>query len=376
MIYRDFCGKKLSALGMGCMRLPVTDEKNSSIDKSATREMIDYAIKNGVNYFDTAWGYHDGESENIVGEILSEYPRDSFYIATKFPGYDVSNMTKVEEIFEEQLKKCRVDYFDFYMFHNVCESNIEEYLDRQYGIYDYLMKQKENGRIRHLGFSTHGTLDTMKRFIDAYGKDMEFCQIQLNWIDWKMQNAKAKVEMLKEQGIPVWVMEPVRGGKLATLEEEYANELRVLRPDATPAEWSFRFLQSIPEVVVTLSGMSDMKQLIENIATYGEEKPLSEKETEKLFSVADAMTSKTTLPCTACRYCTTHCPMELDIPNLIDLYNEHVYSGGGFLAPMAIGSLPDDKKPSACLSCRACEAVCPQNIKISEMMSDFVEKLK
>lgn len=376
MIYRDFCGKKLSALGMGCMRLPVTDEKNSSIDKSATREMIDYAIKNGVNYFDTAWGYHDGESENIVGEILSEYPRDSFYIATKFPGYDVSNMTKVEEIFEEQLKKCRVDYFDFYMFHNVCESNIEEYLDRQYGIYDYLMKQKENGRIRHLGFSTHGTLDTMKRFIDAYGKDMEFCQIQLNWIDWKMQNAKAKVEMLKGQGIPVWVMEPVRGGKLATLEEEYANELRVLRPDATPAEWSFRFLQSIPEVVVTLSGMSDMKQLIENIATYGEEKPLSEKETEKLFSVADAMTSKTTLPCTACRYCTTHCPMELDIPNLIDLYNEHVYSGGGFLAPMAIGSLPDDKKPSACLSCRACEAVCPQNIKISEMMSDFVEKLK
>ena len=376
MIYRDFCGKKLSALGMGCMRLPVTDEKNSSIDKSATREMIDYAIKNGVNYFDTAWGYHDGESENIVGEILSEYPRDSFYIATKFPGYDVSNMTKVEEIFEEQLKKCRVDYFDFYMFHNVCESNIEEYLDRQYGIYDYLMKQKENGRIRHLGFSTHGTLDTMKRFIDAYGKDMEFCQIQLNWVDWKMQNAKAKVEMLKEQGIPVWVMEPVRGGKLATLEEEYANELKALRPDATPAEWSFRFLQSIPEVVVTLSGMSDMKQLIENIATYGEEKPLSEKETEKLFSVADAMTSKTTLPCTACRYCTTHCPMELDIPNLIDLYNEHVYSGGGFLAPMAIGSLPDDKKPSACLSCRACEAVCPQNIKISEMMSDFVEKLK
>lgn len=376
MIYRDFCGKKLSALGMGCMRLPVTDEKNSSIDKSATREMIDYAIKNGVNYFDTAWGYHDGESENIVGEILSEYPRDSFYIATKFPGYDVSNMTKVEEIFEEQLKKCRVDYFDFYMFHNVCESNIEEYLDRQYGIYDYLMKQKENGRIRHLGFSTHGTLDTMKRFIHAYGKDMEFCQIQLNWVDWKMQNAKAKVEMLKEQGIPVWVMEPVRGGKLATLEEEYANELKTLRPDATPAEWSFRFLQSIPEVVVTLSGMSDMKQLIENIATYSEEKPLSEKETEKLFSVADAMTSKTTLPCTACRYCTTHCPMELDIPNLIDLYNEHVYSGGGFLAPMAIGSLPDDKKPSACLSCRACEAVCPQNIKISEMMSDFVEKLK
>lgn len=285
-------------------------------------------------------------------------------------------MSKVEEIFEEQLEKCQVEYFDFYLFHNVCELNIDAYLDPKFGILEYLLEQKRKGRIRHLGFSTHGTLATMRRFLDAYGEEMEFCQIQLNWLDWKMQNAKAKVELLKEYELPIWVMEPVRGGKLANLDAEYEEKLKAIRPDATVVEWSFRFLQSLPEVVVTLSGMSNMEQLKENIDTYETEKPLDDAETQELFDVAAKMTAKDTLPCTACRYCTTHCPRELNIPELIELYNEHVYSGGGFLAPMAIGALPDDKKPSACIGCRSCEAVCPQNIKISEMMSDFVERLK
>lgn len=376
MIFRDFQGKKLSALGLGCMRLPVKEDDYGKIDRDAVREMVSYSIEKGINYFDTAWGYHNGDSETALGEIMGEFPRDSFYLATKFPGYDLANMDKVEEIFEEQLKKCRVEHFDFYMFHNVCETNIDAYLDPKYGIYDYLMKQKQNGRIKHLGFSTHGTLDTMKRFLDAYGKDMEFCQIQLNWLDWKMQDAKGKVEMLKEYGIPIWVMEPVRGGKLAALDSEYETQLKEMRPEASVVEWAFRFLQSIPEVVVTLSGMSNFQQLKENIETYETEKPLSADETGRLFGVAHAMTSGCTLPCTACRYCTSHCPLELDIPKIIELYNEHSYSGGGFLAPMAIGALPEDKRPSACLGCRACEAVCPQNIRISEMMTDFVEKLK
>ncbi len=376
MIYRDFKNIKLSALGMGGMRFPVCDGDYNKIDKEAVRAMVAYAIENGVNYFDTAWSYHNGNSENVLGEVLSEYPRDSFYLATKFPGYDLSNMDKVEEIFEAQLKKCGVEYFDFYLFHNVCELNIDAYLDEKFGIYEYLMEQKKNGRIRHLGFSTHGTLNTMKRFLDAYGKDMEFCQIQLNWLDWKMQNAKAKVEMLNALNIPIWVMEPVRGGKLASLESEYEDMLKAIRPEATVVEWAFRFLQSIPTVTVALSGMSNMEQLKQNIATYEYDKPLTESEIHALFDVAKAMTAKNTLPCTACRYCTSHCPMELDIPSLIELYNEHSYSGGGFLAPMAVGALPEDKKPSACLGCRACEAVCPQNIKISEMMTDFAEKLK
>ena len=376
MIYKAFQDIKLSALGMGTMRLPVCDGDYTKIDMDATKKMVAYAIGKGINYFDTAWGYHGGNSENAMGETLKAYPRESFYLATKFPGYDVSNLSRVEEIFEEQLKKCQVEYFDFYLFHNVCETNIDGYLDPQYGILEYLLKQKENGRIRHLGFSTHGTLETMTRFLDAYGKYMEFCQIQLNWLDWKMQNAKGKVELLQKYGLPVWVMEPVRGGKLVSLAPEYEAQLKAARPEATVVEWAFRFLQAIPAVVMTLSGMSDAKQLEENIRTFETDQPLSQEETKTLLDVANGMTAKTSLPCTACRYCTSHCPMELNIPNIIELYNDHVYSGGGFLAPMAIGALPENKRPSACLGCRACEAVCPQNIKISEMMSDFVQKLK
>ncbi len=376
MIYKDFCGKKISALGMGGMRFPVIDNDFSKIDMPAVREMVDYAIKSGVNYFDTAWGYHDGFSQTVLGEILKDYPREQFYLANKFPGYELENMDKVEEIFEAQLKKCGVEYFDFYMFHNLCELNVDAYLDPKYGVFDYLIEQKKNGRIRHLGVSTHGTLATMRRFLDAYGKDMEFCQIQLNWLDWDMQNAKAKVELLREYGIPVWVMEPVRGGKLATLDSEYEALLRAARPDATAAEWAFRFLQGIPDAVVTLSGMSNMEQLRENISTYSEEKPLTESETKLLFDIAHRMLAKTALPCTSCRYCTSHCPMELDIPYLIELYNEHIYTGGGFLAPMSVGAMEEAKRPSACVGCRSCEAVCPQNIKISEIMSDFAERLK
>lgn len=375
MIYKEFKKEKISALGMGCMRFPLTGNDFSQIDVDETRQLIDYAIKNGINYFDTAWGYHNGKSETVIGKILKEYPRDSFYLASKFPGYNTDNMSKVEEIFNEQLRKCQVEYFDFYLFHNVCEQNIDLYLDPQYGVYEYLVEQKKNGRIRHLGFSTHGTLETMKRFLDAYGKDMEFCQIQLNWLDWKVQNAKGKVDLLNEYNLPVWVMEPVRGGKLARLEPEYEEMLKAVRPVSVP-EWAFRFTQSIPEVVMTLSGMSDMQQLTENIATFESEKPLTDDEKTKLFEVARKMTEKDMLPCTACRYCVTDCPMELNIPQIIELYNEYVYFNGGFLPPMVIKSLPDDKKPSACIGCRSCESVCPQNIKISEMMSDFTERLK
>ncbi len=376
MIYKKFQNEELSALGLGCMRLPCGEGGDTDIDVKRTREMVDYAIKNGVNYFDTAWGYHGGQSELVIGEVLSHYPRESFYLASKFPGYELSLMGRVKEIFEKQLEKCKVDYFDFYLFHNVCEMNIDGYLDEKYGVYDYLIEQKRNGRIRHLGFSTHANTQTFKRFLNAYGKDMEFCQIQLNWLDWDFQNAKEKVEILNEYNIPVWVMEPVRGGSLAKLLPENEAKLKALRPEASMAEWAFRFLQSVPSVTVTLSGMSNFDQLSENISVFSEAKPLDANETQTLFSIAEEMTSKKTLACTSCRYCTTHCPMGLDIPWLIKLYNEHVFSGGGFIAPMALSSLSEDKLPSACLACRSCEAVCPQNIKISDMMADFAKKIK
>ena len=375
MIYRDFQDLKLSALGMGAMRLPVIDGDDSKVDTAAAEEMIAYAMEHGINYYDTAWGYHSGQSELVMGNALKKYPRENYYLATKFPGYDLSNMDKVEEIFDEQLKKCQVEYFDFYLFHNVCEMNIDAYLDEKYGIYEYLIEQKRNGRIRHLGFSAHGSYDVIKRFLDAYGKDMEFCQLQLNYLDWSFQDAKAKVELLKEHDIPVWVMEPLRGGKLASLSEENTKKLREMRPDEETPAWAFRFLQSLPEVKVVLSGMSNMEQLQANIRTYEEDKPLSGEEMKNLLDIADSMLKKKTLPCTACHYCVSHCPQELDIPELLNLYNEHCFTEGGFIAPMALSSYPDDKKPSACIGCRSCEAVCPQQIKISEAMSDFAEKM-
>lgn len=375
MIYRKFQGKELSALGFGCMRLPVKGGVYADIDYDLAEKMIDYAYAHGVNYFDTAWGYHDGNSETVVGKILSKYPRDSFYLASKFPGYDLANMGKVKEIFEEQLKKCRVDYFDFYLIHNVCELNINEYLDEKYGTLDYLIEQKKAGRIKHLGFSGHGEIPVLRRFLDKYGKYMEFGQLQLNYVDWDFQSARGKVELLKEWGLPIWVMEPLRGGKLAKLSDSDEKTLKSLRPDANIPSWAFRFLQTLPEVTVVLSGMSDMAQTVDNVNTFAEEKPLNKTELESLLQIGRVMTGKS-LPCTACRYCTSHCPKGLNIPDIIRLYNEHCFTGnGGFIAPMALGAFDKDKLPSACIGCRSCEAVCPQNIKISEMMKDFTSRL-
>lgn len=376
MIYRDYNGIKLSQLAMGNMRLPTLDGDESKIDEKQVEEMFDYAIRNGVNYFDTAWVYHRGQSEIVVGKILQKYPRDSFYLATKFPGFDRSNMERVKEIFEKQLEKCRVDYFDFYLFHNVSEGNVDGYLDEDLGIMKYLLEQKKAGRIKHLGFSTHGSLETMKRFLDAYGKYMEFCQIQLNYLDYTFQNAKEKIELIKSYGLPVWVMEPVRGGQLAKLDDADTAKLKVLRPDESVVAWAFRFLQTLPEVTTILSGMSNMEQLKSNVATFETEKPLDEKELSAVAEIAHGMILKKTLSCTACRYCTEKCPMQLDIPSLIKLYNEHVLTGGGFIAPMAIEAIPEEKRPSACLHCHSCEKVCPQKIKISDAMADFIEKLK
>ena len=379
MIYSDFQDLKLSTLGFGAMRLPVIDGKDAVIDEETTQRMVDYAMEHGINYYDTAWGYHEGNSETVMGKALRKHPRDKYYLATKFPGYDLSNMPKVKEIFEKQLEKTGHDYFDFYLFHNVCEMNINQYLDPQYGIYDYLMEQKKNGRIRHLGFSCHGELDVLKRFLEAYGKDMEFCQLQLNYLDWIFQHGKEKVDLLKEYGIPVWVMEPLRGGKLAKLSDSQEAMLKELRPDEGVPAWAFRYLTSIPEVTVILSGMSNEEQLIDNIATFEKDLPLNETEMDAVFKIRDEMLGNKSVPCTACHYCTSHCPQELDIPRLISLYNEHVLTteggGLGFIAPMALSAVPQEKQPSACLHCHSCEEVCPQQIKISDVMEDFVAKL-
>lgn len=376
MIYKKFQDIELSALGFGSMRLPVKNDVYADIDEGAAKKMVELALKRGVNYFDTAWGYHDGMSETVMGKILSAYPRDSFYLASKFPGYDLSNMGKTKEIFEKQLEKCRVDYFDFYLFHNVCEMNINEYLDEKYGTFDYLIEQKKNGRIKHLGFSAHGDINVIRRFLERYGEYMEFGQLQVNYLDWEFQDAKDKVELLASYKIPVWVMEPLRGGRLASLDKADESTLKTLRPEAKVPSWAFNFLLSIPEVTVILSGMSNEVQVQDNINTFENASPLNDNEMKALLKIADGMTKKTKLPCTACKYCTAHCPKGLDIPALIKLYNEHRFTGGGFIAPMALGAFAEDKHPSACVGCKSCEKVCPQGIKVSDMMIDFVKMLK
>ncbi len=376
MIYRDFQGLKLSMLGFGAMRLPVIGGDDGRIDEAAVLRMVDTAMGSGINYYDTAWGYHGENSEPVLGRALGRYPRESYHIATKFPGYDPANWGRVREIFPRQLEKLGVDYFDFYLFHNVCELNIDAYLDdEKYGIYSYLMEQKRQGRIRHLGFSCHGGMDVLRRFLDAYGKDMEFCQLQLNYLDWTFQNGREKVELLKERNIPVWVMEPLRGGSLAGLAPADEAALKALRPEEEIPAWAFRFLQSIPSVTVILSGMSNEEQLEKNIRTFSAEKPLNAAEADALGSIAQRMLARGTVPCTACHYCVSHCPQGLDIPGLLALYNEHAFTGGGFIAPMALSALPEEKRPQACLACRSCEQVCPQQIRISEVLADFVKKL-
>lgn len=376
MIYNDFQGLKLSALGMGNMRLPVLDGNDNNIDVDAAKEMIAFCMNSGINYYDTAYGYHGGNSELVVGQLLKNYERSSFYLASKFPGYDLSNMPKVREIFEEQLEKCQVEYFDFYMFHNVCEMNIDEYLNPEFGIFDYLMEQKQNGRIRHLGFSTHGDIDCITRFLEAYGEHMEFGQLELNYFDYRFQNAKGKVQLLDEWNIPVWVMEPIRGGQLAALSPEAADKLKKARPDEDIPAWAFRFLQTIPSVTVTLSGMSNIEQLKANISTYAESKPLNEAEMQLILGIADEMISRTTVPCTGCHYCVSKCPEGLDIPFLLKQYNEAMVAGAGeFIAPMALSSIAEDKQPECCISCHSCEKVCPQTIKISEELNKFATKM-
>lgn len=371
MIYCDFQDKKLSLLGFGTMRLPLNTD--GSIDEAQVKEMTRYCMEHGVNYFDTAYPYHNGDSERVIGRILSEYPRDSYYLATKYPGHQIlSDGYNPAEIFEEQLQKCGVDYFDFYLLHNVYEKSIETYLDPKWGIIDYFKEQKRLGRIKHLGFSCHAQTNCLKEFLDVCGEDMEFCQIQLNYLDWTLQDAKAKYDLLTERNIPVWVMEPVRGGRLATLSDADEATLKELRPEESIAAWSFRFLQKLPNVKMILSGMSNMDQMQDNVKTFSTEKPLSENEFQLLLQIAEGM--KNSIPCTACRYCCDGCPMKLDIPMLLSTYNELRFAATVNSA-MRIEFLEDDKKPSACIGCGACTAICPQNIDIPSALQELTETI-
>ena len=370
MIYSEFKNKKLPLLGFGTMRLPVRED--GEIDRETFQMMVDYAMENGVNYFDTAWPYHSGLSETELGLALEKYPRDSYYIATKYPGHQVSKNYDPAAVFERQLEKCGVDYFDFYLLHNVYENSLDVYMDEKWGIFEYFKEQKKLGRIKHLGFSTHATTETMKKILDVMGDDMEFCQIQLNYVDYTLQDGIGKIKLLGERNIPIWVMEPVRGGKLCRLSDKDETVLRDLRPNESIAAWGFRFLQDIPGVKMVLSGMSSMEQMCDNVKTFEKAIPLSEKERTVLLNIAEQL--KDSIPCTACRYCTDGCPAGLDIPMLIANYNELRFDPS-VNTSMRLDALPDDKLPTACISCGKCTQICPQKIDIPQVMKAFSQKL-
>jgi len=367
MIYKEFQGISLSALGFGTMRLPMIDGK---IDQNQVNEMTDIAIENGINYFDTAWPYHMGESEIAIGEALSRHDRSKFYLATKFPAHQIMDEYNCEKIFNYQLKKCKVDYLDFYLLHNVCENSIDRYMDPNLGILEYFKKKKEEGKIKHLGMSCHGRVECLKKFLDYAKGSIEFCQIQLNYVDVSLQDAAKKVELLNEYKVPVWVMEPLRGGKLAKLPEVLSDKLKELRSNASDPEWGFRFLQSLP-VTMILSGMSNIDQMKDNIRIFNTDEPTSEEENTVLYQIAEEL--KKAVPCTGCRYCVSECKQALDIPLLIKLYNDIKFDNS-FTIPLQIEML--ENKPGDCLRCGACMKACPQGIDIPYIMKDFVELLK
>ncbi len=371
----DFKGKKLSALGMGGMRLPKCGDRDTDVDMAVTREMITYALAHGINYFDTAYRYHGGRSEEAFGEVLSEFPRDSYYLATKFPGFEEDLFLRKEEVFEDQLRKCRTEYFDFYLLHCVYEKNIDMYTNPDYQLLEFLVEQKRRGRIRHLGFSAHCDMQAFERIFAMYGEHIEFCQLQLNWQDWSHEHISQQYAYLAARGIPVWVMEPVRGGGLVKLRPIFEQQVRTMNATRGNVEWAFRFLQSLPAVTMTLSGMSNMQQLQDNIAIYETRQPLTQAEFDTLAAIGKEMANPEAVPCTACRYCVDACPQGLDIPLLADAYNNHVFSRGTLPLPEAVTALSVDKLPRACIGCGACEALCPQKIRIRDMMVKFAENV-
>ena len=369
MIHSTFQDLTLPLLGFGNMRLPCLAD--GTIDEPLVARMTAYAMDHGVNYFDPAYPYHNGESERVMGRVLSNYPRDSFYLANKYPGHQImSTGYNPAVIFEEQLEKCGVEYFDFYLLHNVNFQSVSTYLDPQWGIIDYFKEQKANGRIRHLGFSSHLDLKGLEAFLDAVGDSMEFCQIQLNYLDWTLQDAKGKYQLLTERNSPVWIMEPVRGGKLASLDAASEAKLKALRPEVSVASWGFRFLQALPNVKMILSGMSNLEQMVDNIKTFSDYAPLTTEETELLLEIADSL--KNNVPCTGCRYCCDGCPKGLDIPRLLNILND-LKVAPVLNAAVPLQFTPEDKQPTACINCGQCVQICPQNIDIPTELKNLTK---
>lgn len=371
MKYTNFKGDNVSLLGFGCMRFSSLAD-SGDIDEELVSRMFDRAIDAGINYFDTAYPYLSCRSEGVMARALKKYPRDSYYIADKFPGHSLPGPIDNKALFNISLQRCNTDYFDFYLLHNVTDSTIKIYESDEYHIIPDIIRLKEEGKIRHLGFSSHGGPELIDYMLTKYEGLFEFVQIQYNYIDASLQNADEKIKIIKKHGAGVWVMEPCRGGKLSSLEGKNLEKLQTLNKDSAPSSYAFRYLFD-KDVDIILSGMNSMSQVEDNIRTFEEFRLLSNEEKKALDEISADLVRG--VPCTSCRYCTDGCPVGLDIPVLLGYYNDMSFSSS-FAPTMRIDALDENKKPGACISCRRCAEICPQKIDIPSVMSKLSEMYK
>lgn len=366
MFYKDFKGNQISALGFGIMRLPVDAENPACFDREKGQAMIDRAMALGVNYFDTAHIYQKTDSETFLGEALKQYPRESYFLATKFYG---SRKRDIRKTFFEQLERLQTDYVDFYLLHCLEEDTFPLYTDPELDYLGFLRQMRAEGRIRYLGFSTHAAPEMLEKFL-AYDDGFDMALMQLNYVDWSLLDAKRQYEILTRHNIPVWVMEPLKGGRLASLNEAACSILKAAAPERSIPSWGFRYLMGLPNVQTVLSGMGSLEMIEDNCATFHEHQPLDEKEREILEMARAAFIDDLGVPCSGCRYCCDNCPESLDIPLLIRYYNEKSLGGEAWKIP----GLEQAKGAEHCLQCGACMEHCPQRINIPEIMAKLQKK--
>lgn len=356
-----------SLLGFGCMRFPT--KENGEIDEAEAEKMLDYAIANGVNYIDTAYPYHEGNSEPFVGRVLKKYPRDRFYLATKLPLWSLTEPADVERIFEEQCQRLQTDTFDFYLLHALDQEKWQKALDLQ--IIPFLEKKQNEGRIGHLGFSFHDDYDTFQKIL-LYRK-WDFCQLQLNYMDMNIQAGMKGYQLAAQNKVPVIVMEPIKGGRLVNLPQEFQARFLNECPDASLASWALRYVASLPNVAVVLSGMSSMEQVADNVKTFSPFVALNEKEQNIVDEVADLLHARVRNGCTGCGYCMP-CPFGVNIPTNFKIWNETAIYAEKEKGQSSYRKL-DQAAAVYCRKCGKCEALCPQHLPIRSDLKKVATEL-
>ncbi len=362
-------GIETSLLGFGCMRFPVTAE--GKIDEPEAEKMLDKAIAAGVNYIDTAYPYHNGESEPFVGRVLKKYDRENLYLATKLPPWEVKSLEDAKRVFSKQLERLQTDYIDFYLLHAMNRGSWNEML--KLGVVEYCEQLQKEGKIRYLGFSFHDSYEAFEEIINY--RDWDFCQIQLNYMDVDEQAGMKGYKLAEEKQVPLVIMEPIKGGTLAAFSEDLTAKLNAVTPNASTASFALRWVGSLPNVKVILSGMSTMEQVDDNLSTFTEFKPLCEKEYETIAEVVDTLKSRVQNGCTGCRYCMP-CPAGVNIPGNFKVWNTyHTYQNYNVVKWSWENELGEAKQAKNCIQCGKCEQACPQKLNIREDLKKVQEDL-